>query len=138
MFLLTWLHEDLRGAGLSALLGCGDITQQFTIAEELTSEPSIISLLFEGEHRHVNTCNTCHHESILLETFTVLSLSFPSSGDHALADLIKSYYEACSIDYRCPGCSGGKSTRKTSIHRLPRLLVLHLNRFEYNISARKK
>ena len=52
MLLLTWLHEDLRGKGLSALLGCGDISQQFTIAEELTGELSIISLHFEGEHRH--------------------------------------------------------------------------------------
>ena len=138
MFLLTWLHEDLRGAGLSALQGCSDISQQLTIAEKLTSELSIISLLFEGEHRHINTCNTCQHESILLEPFTVLSLSFSSSGDYELADLIRNYYKACSIDFRCPGCSAVKSTRKTSIHRLPRILVLHLNRFEYNISARKK
>ena len=140
VFLLTWLHEDLKGGGSSAMQSCGDISisRRLTMIR-MASELSIISLLFQGEHRHVITCNNCHYESASLEPFTILSLSLPASGNCTLAVLLQAYYEVCCIDYSCPRCNrGGKSSRKTTIQRLPPMLLLHLNRFEYNISARKK
>ena len=43
------------------------------------------------------------------------------------------------IIYKCPQCSKeGESLRKTIIQKMPPILVLHLNRFEYGISATKK
>ena len=55
-----------------------------------------------------------------------------------LANLLENYYKECSIDYSCPKCNkGGKCVRRIFIQRLPPILILHLNRFEY-ISARKK
>ena len=137
VFLLTWLHEDLKGRELSALLSSGNISGHLT-TEGLTSELSIISLLFQGEHKHVITCKNCHHESISLEPFNILSLSLPASGNCTLTNLLQRYYECCCIEYSCPGCNKrGESSRKTFIQRLPPMLLLHFNRFEY-ISARKK
>ena len=136
MYLFTWKHEELMGRGLSALESCGYTLRHLT--EELTSEHSVISLLFQYEQRHVIACGNCHLKSITLEPFTILSLSLPASGRCTLANLLENYNE-CSIDYNCPKCNkGGKCVRRIFIQRLPPILILHLNRFEYNISARKK
>ena len=112
---------------MSALESCGYTLRHLT--EELTSEHSVISLLFQGEHRHVIACGNCRCKSMTFEHFTILSLSLPASGKCTLANLLENYYKECSIDYNCPKCNkGGKC-----VHR-----ILHLNRFEYDISARKK
>ena len=125
------------GRGLSALESCGHTLRHLT--EELTSEHSVISLLFQGEHRHVIACGNCHRKSTTLEPFTILSISLPASGKCTLANLLENYYKECSIDCNCPKCNkGGKGLRRIFIQRLPPILILHLNCFEYNISARKK
>ena len=137
MYLFTWMHEELRGRGLSALESCGYTLRHLT--EELTSEHSVISLLFQDEHRHVIACGNCHYKSITLEPFTILSLSLPASGKCTLTNLLENYYKECSIDYNCPKCNkGGTCVHRIFIQRLPPILILHLNRFEYSISARKK
>ena len=110
----------------------------FDLTEELTSEHSVISLLFQGEHRRDSKWEL-PPKSITLEPFTILSLSLPASGKCTLANLLENYYKECSIDYNCPKCNkGGKCVCRIFIKRLPPILILHLNRFEYNISARKK
>ena len=84
-------------------------------------------------------CGNCHHKSITLEPFTILSLSLPASGKCTLVNLLENYYKESSIDYNCPKCNkGGKCLHRIFIQRLPPILILHLNRFEYNISPRKK
>ena len=67
------MHDELRRRGLSALGSCGYTPRHLT--EELTSKHFVISLLFQGEHRHVMACRNCHHKSMTLEPFTILSLS---------------------------------------------------------------
>ena len=62
IYLFTWRHEELRGRGLSALESCGYTLRHLT--EELTSEHSVINLLFQGEHRHVIACGNYHHKSM--------------------------------------------------------------------------
>ena len=47
IYLFTWMHEELRGRGLSALESCGYTLRHLT--EELTSEHSVISFLFQRE-----------------------------------------------------------------------------------------
>ena len=137
MYPCTWMHEELRGRGLSALGSCGYTPRHLT--EELTGEHSVISLLFQGERRHVIACGNCHHKSMTLEPFTILSLSLPASGECTLANLLENYYKECSIDYNCPKCNkGGKCVCVESSFKGGTILILHLNRFEYNISARKK
>ena len=56
-----------------------------------------------------------------------------------LADLLDNCYKEYSINYNCPKCNkGGKCMSRIFIPGLLPILILHLNRFEYNISARKK
>ena len=135
LYLDAW---GTQGRGLSALENCGYTLWHFNITEELTSEHSVISLLFRGEHRHVIACGNCRHKSITLEPFIILSLSLLASLKCTLANLLENYYKECSIDYNCPKCNkGGKCVRRIFIQRLPPILILRLNWFEY-ISARKK
>ena len=77
--------------------------------------------------------------NVSFEPFTVLSLALPVSGNSMLKRLLHNYYEDTVITYKCPQCSKeGENFRKTIIQKMPPILVLHLNRFEYAISARKK
>ena len=79
MYLFTWMHEELH------------------LTEELTSKHSVISLLFQGEHRHVMACGNCHHTLMTLEPFTILSLSLPASGKCTLfhVPLLIPYFPKC-------------------------------------------
>ena len=52
MYLLAWLHEDLRGGSLPACLG-GGLTSHHVAAAGSDSEPSIITILFQGKHKRV-------------------------------------------------------------------------------------
>ncbi|XP_064115645.1 ubiquitin carboxyl-terminal hydrolase 8-like [Macrobrachium nipponense] len=135
LFLLSWLHEDLRGGTMPFLQD----TQDCMLEDVENNESSVICSLFQGENRHRIICNTCQYEPLSYEPFTIMSLSLPFSGGCTLADLLQNTYMDSCIDYKCPRCkTQGKGTRKSDIRKLPPVLVLHLNRFDYNISARKK
>ena len=104
-----------------------------------TCEPSIVTILFQGMHKHVIFCGNCLHETGSFEPFTVLSLALPISRNSMLKRLLHNYNQDTFITYKCPQCSKeGESFKKTIIQKMPPILVLHLNQFEYAISARKK
>ena len=85
------------------------------------------------------SCGNCQHESVSFEPFTVLSLVLPVSGNSTLKRLLHNYYEDTVITFKCPQCSKEREIfKKTIIQKMPPILVLHLNQFEYAISARKK
>ena len=85
------------------------------------------------------SCGICQHESVSFEPFTVLSVALPVNGNSTRKRLLHNYYEDTIITYKWPQCSKeGESLRKTIIQKMPAILVLHLNRFEWAISARKK
>ena len=137
--LFTWLHEDLRGA-IPHFSGSPDLIPHYLTAEAVTSEVSVVTLLFQGLHKQVISCNSCHHDSVHMEPFTILTLPLPASGSCTLESLLENYHKDVYIDdYICPNCSGrGKGLSKTYIQKLPPILVLQLGRFEYLSSARKK
>ena len=87
---------------------------------------SVVTILFQGMHKHVISCGNCQHESASFEPSTVLSLALPVSGNSTLKRLLHNYYEDTVITYKSPQCS----FKKTVIQKMPSILVLHLNRFE--------
>ena len=92
-----------------------------------------------GQHRAVISCSICHKKSISFEPFSVITLSFPVSGEGSLVELLHHHYRENTIEYRCPSCKTKSNiTQKIEIWHLPPILVLHLNRFEYNVTMRKK
>ena len=101
---LMYLHEDLRGGSLPTCLD-GGLTSHHVAAAGSNSEPSIITILFQGMQKHVISCGNCQHESVSFEPFTVLSLALPVSGKSTLKRLLHNYYEDTVITYKCSQCS---------------------------------
>ena len=96
-------------------------------------------MFFQGEQKQTITCSNCRRISINVEPFFILSLSLPANENCTLEQLLQTYFQVCSIDYTCQDCGReGTSSMKRSIHRMPPMLLLHLKRFKYNISAQKK
>ena len=135
MFLLSWLHEDLEGG-----VNREDANALNHLPKDiLNNRTSIIfSRLFQGEHMQSIVCCNCHHNSVSMEAFTVLSLSISTNMECTLMSLFDNHYQDGIIDIRCPKCNiAVKSVRKTKIQKLPQILVLHLNHFEYATQANK-
>ena len=141
MLFLNWLHEDLRREVPPKNY---DNTPDHTVAEISQKNAngdgqSIVTSLFQGEHRCRVICDACFHESLIFEPFTIITLSLPPKGGCTLEDLLQHYYEDSKVEYICPECrKTGTGTRKIDIWRVPPVIILHFNRFEYEVSARKK
>ena len=61
------------------------------------------------------------------------------NGEGSLVELLHHFYRENTIEYRCPSCKiKSNGTQKTEIWHLPPILILHLNRFEFNVTMREK
>ena len=126
LYLLAWLHEDLRGSNLPACLGNG-LTSHHMAAAGSNSEPSYHSHTFP---RHAWTCD------ILLELSTWICLIWqyhclvPCASckwKSTLKRLVYNFYEDTFIAYKCPQyIKEGETCRKTIIQKMPPILVLYL------------
>ncbi|XP_058873170.1 ubiquitin carboxyl-terminal hydrolase 21 isoform X1 [Acipenser ruthenus] len=104
----------------------------------LEREDSKIVDLFAGQLKSSLRCSSCGHESTTFDVFYDLSLPIPkgsvSGGRVSLKDCLAlfSQVEELKSD-NAPMCDRcGKhtdSTKKLTIQRFPKILVLHLNRF---------
>ena len=131
IMLMDWLHRDLRTKtrDLPDCIAGGNLLEQ----------KSIIGSLFFGQHRVVISCSICHKKSVSFEPFSVITLSFPVSGEGSLFEQLHHHYRENTIEYRCPSCKiKSNGTQKTEIWHLRPILILHLNRFEYNVTMRMK
>ena len=69
----------------------------------------------------------------------MLSLSLPKGGECSLVDLIDDFYAEDEMEYRCNSCREGiKSKKKLDCWKLPKVMVFHHNRFEFDGSSAKK
>ncbi|XP_068244406.1 ubiquitin carboxyl-terminal hydrolase 8-like [Palaemon carinicauda] len=145
--LMDWLHEDLNkvtGKKLPMKEQDYDDIPDYVAAEKMQEElrrrdDSIVCSLFHGLHRSVIECDTCSHRSLTFEPFSIISLSFPSSGRCTLRELLQHYYKESRIEYKCSKCKRLRScVRKLDIWKLPPVLILHLNRFEHDVLMKKK
>lgn len=145
--LMDWLHEDLNkvtGKKLPMKEQNYDDIPDYVAAEKMQEElrrrdDSIVCSLFHGLHRSVIECDTCSHRSLTFEPFSIISLSFPSSGRCTLRELLQHYYKDSRIEYKCSKCKRLRGcVRKLDIWKLPPVLILHLNRFEHDVLMKKK
>ncbi|XP_077997555.1 ubiquitin carboxyl-terminal hydrolase 37-like [Glandiceps talaboti] len=100
-----------------------------------------VTLNFEFEVLHVITCNSCNEVVTKSERFYDLSLDMPRRKDSSIAksiqDAIDQFFRDEKIEYECNECHSKQSTVTHKFTKLPRILVLHLKRYSYNISALK-
>ncbi|XP_041815290.1 ubiquitin carboxyl-terminal hydrolase 37-like [Chelmon rostratus] len=75
------------------------------------------------------TCKSCGEESIRQEEFTNLSLDLLPEGGTVMG-MLEDYQKEEKLEYRCE-CGGTTSGQRSAFVNLPKVLVLHLKRFEY-------
>uniref|UniRef100_H3ABN0 Ubiquitin carboxyl-terminal hydrolase 21 n=1 Tax=Latimeria chalumnae TaxID=7897 RepID=H3ABN0_LATCH len=113
----------------------------------LEREDSKIVDLFVGQLKSSLKCTVCGNKSTMFEVFCDLSLPIPkkgsSSGKVSLADCFSLFTREEDLDAEnapmCDKCGEKKkSTKKLTIQRFPKILVLHLNRFSTTRYSIKK
>lgn len=105
--------------------------------------------LFGGQLQSSIECHHCHHRSTAYDPFWDLSLPLPkgsaSSGSRffsrsdascRLDDCVSCFTEDEVMDgdeaYNCEKCKARRpATKRLRVHRFPRVLVLHVKRFNY-------
>ncbi|KAJ6657025.1 hypothetical protein lerEdw1_003026 [Lerista edwardsae] len=104
----------------------------------LEREDSKIVDLFVGQLKSCLKCQACGYRSTTFEVFCDISLPVPkkgfTGGKVSLLDCFSLFTKEEELDSEnapvCDKCrQRTKSTKKLTIQRFPRILVLHLNRF---------
>lgn len=113
----------------------------------LEREDSKVVDLFVGQLKSCLKCQSCGHRSPTFEVFCDLSLPIPkkgfSGGKVSLLDCFGLFTKEEELNSEnapiCDRCrQRTKSTKKLTIQRFPRVLVLHLNRFSTTRFSIKK
>ncbi|XP_006038247.2 ubiquitin carboxyl-terminal hydrolase 21 isoform X2 [Alligator sinensis] len=113
----------------------------------LEKEDSKIVDLFVGQLKSCLKCQACGYRSTTFEVFCDLSLPIPkkgfAGGKVSLHDCFSLFTKEEELDSEnapvCDKCrQRTRSTKKLTIQRFPRILVLHLNRFSTTRYSIKK
>ncbi|XP_026097467.1 ubiquitin carboxyl-terminal hydrolase 21 isoform X2 [Carassius auratus] len=156
-FLLDRLHTEInrRPSKRPPVMEIKEPTYtRFRISEEafamwqkhLDRDDSKIVDLFSGQLRSSLHCSVCSHYSNTFDVFCDLSLPIPKKSDYGrtvtLRECLDLFSQEEKLDQEnspmCERCNRRtESTKRLSIQRFPRILVIHLNRFamsRYSIS----
>ena len=100
--------------------------------------------LFVGQLKSTLRCSECSHESVTFEPFWDLSLGIPArTGEVSLLDCLDSFTKEEVLDGdempTCERCKARrKCTKRYSLYRLPKILVVHLKRFSQSDRFKQK
>uniref|UniRef100_A0A8C1J9K6 ubiquitinyl hydrolase 1 n=1 Tax=Cyprinus carpio TaxID=7962 RepID=A0A8C1J9K6_CYPCA len=112
----------------------------------LDRDDSKIVDLFSGQLRSSLHCSVCSHYSNTFDVFCDLSLPIPKKSDYGRTVTLRECLDLFSQEEKldkenspmCDRCNRHtESTKRLTIQRFPRILVMHLNRFtmsRYSIS----
>lgn len=148
-FILDTIHEDLNWCAnkesLPALSDADEANRELlpirlasTIEWEkyLKTDYSSIIEIFSGQYASGLECGNCHKTSTTYIPFNMLSVPIPMNNLKQLSvyDCVDEFVspELLKGDnaWKCPRCKMDKLTKKQlTITRLPRVLIIHLERF---------
>lgn len=147
-FLLDGLHEDLNQCGNNPPLK--ELSEEAEKMREklslriassiewerfLTTDFSVIVDLFQGQYASQLTCQVCGQTSTTYQPFSVLSVPVPRAKSCNIVDCFKEFTKLEKLEteeqWSCSRCKKKQpSTKKLTITRLPRNLIIHLKRFD--------
>lgn len=91
---------------------------------------------FEFEVTHTISCSNCPEEVTKAEQFYDLSLEMPrrraGSTPCTIQHALDLFFRKESIEYKCEKCGCCKAEVSHKFTKLPRVLILHLKRYNYN------
>ncbi|XP_036290453.1 ubiquitin carboxyl-terminal hydrolase 37 isoform X2 [Pipistrellus kuhlii] len=98
--------------------------------------PVITNLEFEVQHSII--CKACGEIIPKREQFNDLSIDLPRRKKplplRSVQDSLDLFFRAEEIEYSCEKCSGKCALVRHKFNRLPRILILHLKRYSFNIT----
>ncbi|KAL5006136.1 hypothetical protein ScPMuIL_017294 [Solemya velum] len=98
--------------------------------------PAIIN--FEFEVTHSIACLECGEVVTKCEQFNDLSLDMPKRdllNPRSIQHALELFFKKEKIEYTCEKCGSNKSEVTHKFSKLPRVLILHLKRYNYDVVA---
>ncbi|XP_069792119.1 ubiquitin carboxyl-terminal hydrolase 37 isoform X2 [Narcine bancroftii] len=91
----------------------------------------------EFEVLHTIDCKTCCESVTKWEQFNDLSIDLPRRKKQlpprSIQDSLDLFFRAEEIEYSCEKCNGKNAVVTHKFSRLPRVLILHLKRYSFNV-----
>ncbi|XP_045416047.1 ubiquitin carboxyl-terminal hydrolase 37 isoform X3 [Lemur catta] len=122
----TWKSEPFPGEENSP-----DIS-----ATRVYTCPVITNLEFEVQHSII--CKACGEIIPKREQFNDLSIDLPRRKKplppRSIQDSLDLFFRAEELEYSCEKCGGKCALVRHKFNRLPRVLILHLKRYSFNVA----
>ncbi|KAL0624595.1 Ubiquitin carboxyl-terminal hydrolase 37 [Plecturocebus cupreus] len=122
----TWKTEPISGEENSP-----DIS-----ATRVYTCPVITNLEFEVQHSII--CKACGEIIPKREQFNDLSIDLPRRRKplppRSIQDSLDLFFRAEELEYSCEKCGGKCALVRHKFNRLPRVLILHLKRYSFNVA----
>ncbi|XP_073503506.1 ubiquitin carboxyl-terminal hydrolase 37 isoform X1 [Phyllobates terribilis] len=93
---------------------------------------------FEFEAQHSIICKICGEKVTKREQFNDLSIDLPRRKKlfpcRSIQDSLDLFFRKEDLEYSCEKCNGKSAVVVHKFSRLPRVLILHLKRYSFNVS----
>uniref|UniRef100_A0A663MZT4 Ubiquitin carboxyl-terminal hydrolase n=1 Tax=Athene cunicularia TaxID=194338 RepID=A0A663MZT4_ATHCN len=127
----TWKSEPIPNEDNSPGRASDDLS-----ATKVYTCPVISNLEFEVQHSII--CKMCGETVTKREQFNDLSIDLPRRRkllpSRSIQDSLDLFFRAEEIEYSCEKCSGKSAVVTHKFNRLPRVLILHLKRYSFNVA----
>lgn len=151
-FLLDGLHEDLNKVIKKEYIvepsNDGVPDDQASMISwniHLRLNDSIIVNMLQGQFKSTLNCLHCSYQSVTFEAFMYLSVPIPPKifGKCSLLDCIKEFSKLEKVSgvnsWYCKKCKTHRdAAKRIDIWRLPPILLIHIKRFAFSGSIKKK
>ncbi|KAM5171887.1 ubiquitin carboxyl-terminal hydrolase 50 [Mantella aurantiaca] len=102
-----------------------------------------ITRLFQGVLSQITICMKCRRRSYKDDIFTIVSLPIPSGNDVSLLQCLQCFFQEVTLTRTdkifCSDCKTKQEAAvEMKISKPPKILILHLKRFEYQDQVRRK
>uniref|UniRef100_A0A8C6Y2K5 Ubiquitin carboxyl-terminal hydrolase n=1 Tax=Naja naja TaxID=35670 RepID=A0A8C6Y2K5_NAJNA len=126
----TWKSEPISSEDNLS----GRMSDDFSATKVYTC-PVIANLEFEVQHSII--CKMCGETVTKREQFNDLSIDLPRRKkllpSRSIQDSLDLFFRAEEIEYSCEKCSGKSALVTHKFSRFPRVLILHLKRYSFNV-----
>ncbi|XP_051010054.1 ubiquitin carboxyl-terminal hydrolase 37 [Acomys russatus] len=114
----------------------GEENSPDTSATKVFTCPVITNLEFEVQHSII--CKACGETIPKREQFNDLSIDLPRRKKplppRSIQDSLDLFFRAEELEYSCEKCGGKCALVRHKFIRLPRVLILHLKRYSFNVA----
>ncbi|XP_075037154.1 ubiquitin carboxyl-terminal hydrolase 37 [Mixophyes fleayi] len=127
----TWKTELSSGDEVSGVKTSEDVA-----ATHIYTCPVICNFEFEAQHSII--CKMCGEKVIKREQFNDLSIDLPRRKkqlpSRSIQDSLDLFFRREDLEYSCEKCYGKSAVVMHKFSRLPRVLILHLKRYSFNVA----